>query len=371
MIYFSHRRFYISAIANAKLGAINNSIVRIGSDLKHENPTKRKLKMEIPAYDDVRKYKLLLKEHVETEILYLCITKRKCWKSYNGSGVRWKALIAARSSEIKTTLLFSTDDVDKLAEMCKFYSDLFDLPNNKSFANLIPELGYIGNQGNLPLWWEIISEEDKKIINIKRQKSIVKTCLERYGKHHSMDIALEELHRKLLEMHGVRYPGQVKEIKEKQVKSWRITMMKNYGVDHNSKVPEIREKMEITREKTMLEKYGVKYVSQIEGMGEQIKIKREETMLKKYGVKNISQDPEHNKTVGEKISKAHLAKEKVKCEYCDHTARSIHFHEKHCPNNPNRILTLKLECPHCKKLADPMNAKKWHFDNCKYNPESE
>jgi group I intron endonuclease len=26
----------------------------------------------------------------------------------------------------------------------------------------------------------------------------------------------------------------------------------------------------------------------------------------------------------------------------------------------------KIECPHCKKLSDPGNSKKWHFDNCKH-----
>lgn len=25
----------------------------------------------------------------------------------------------------------------------------------------------------------------------------------------------------------------------------------------------------------------------------------------------------------------------------------------------------KIECPHCNKLVDKLNAKKWHFDNCK------
>ena len=25
----------------------------------------------------------------------------------------------------------------------------------------------------------------------------------------------------------------------------------------------------------------------------------------------------------------------------------------------------KIECPHCGKLTDKLNAKKWHFDNCK------
>ena len=26
----------------------------------------------------------------------------------------------------------------------------------------------------------------------------------------------------------------------------------------------------------------------------------------------------------------------------------------------------KIECPHCGKLSDKLNAKKWHFDNCKF-----
>lgn len=25
----------------------------------------------------------------------------------------------------------------------------------------------------------------------------------------------------------------------------------------------------------------------------------------------------------------------------------------------------KIECPHCKKLSDPGNSKRWHFNNCK------
>lgn len=28
----------------------------------------------------------------------------------------------------------------------------------------------------------------------------------------------------------------------------------------------------------------------------------------------------------------------------------------------------KLECPHCKNIVDLRNAKRWHFDNCKQNP---
>jgi hypothetical protein len=26
----------------------------------------------------------------------------------------------------------------------------------------------------------------------------------------------------------------------------------------------------------------------------------------------------------------------------------------------------RIECPHCNKMVDKGNAKRWHFDNCKY-----
>jgi hypothetical protein len=29
----------------------------------------------------------------------------------------------------------------------------------------------------------------------------------------------------------------------------------------------------------------------------------------------------------------------------------------------------KIECPHCKKMFDKFNAKRWHFDNCKFKLE--
>lgn len=35
-----------------------------------------------------------------------------------------------------------------------------------------------------------------------------------------------------------------------------------------------------------------------------------------------------------------------------------------------RLMTKKLECPWCLKQCDPGNAKIWHFDKCKKNPES-
>lgn len=30
----------------------------------------------------------------------------------------------------------------------------------------------------------------------------------------------------------------------------------------------------------------------------------------------------------------------------------------------------KIECPHCGKSVDKLNAKRWHFDNCKFKNKS-
>lgn len=31
---------------------------------------------------------------------------------------------------------------------------------------------------------------------------------------------------------------------------------------------------------------------------------------------------------------------------------------------------VKIECPHCQKMVDKANGKRWHFDNCKLNPNN-
>lgn len=31
----------------------------------------------------------------------------------------------------------------------------------------------------------------------------------------------------------------------------------------------------------------------------------------------------------------------------------------------------KLKCPHCPMICDPSNAKRYHFDNCKWNPNKQ
>lgn len=124
-------------------------------------------------------YKLMLKCHWETGINYLCITKRKDFKKYKGSGVRWRALLKKHPSIIFTHLLFSTDSLEELRETCIYYSHLFDVVNNPDFSNLIPEYGYEENENNLKLWLdsvdlEVLQEMYKRRRNTLKQNHFLR-----------------------------------------------------------------------------------------------------------------------------------------------------------------------------------------------------
>lgn len=91
---------------------------------------------------------------------------------YKGSGTVWKRHLKAHNilvTEIKTTILFETDDKDELKKMGLYYSDLWDVVNNKEFANLIPEQGDGGNTGGFKKG-VVFTEEHRKKLSIARSK---------------------------------------------------------------------------------------------------------------------------------------------------------------------------------------------------------
>jgi hypothetical protein len=93
---------------------------------------------------------------------------------YKGSGVIWRRHINAHnisSDEIKTTILFETEDKDELKRMGIYYSNLWDVVNSKEFANLIPEQGDGGNTGGFKKGIKFTDEHKKKLSEARsRQK---------------------------------------------------------------------------------------------------------------------------------------------------------------------------------------------------------
>ena len=109
---------------------------------------------------------------------------------YKGSGTVWRRHLKAHNitaAEIKTTILFETEDKEELKKMGLYYSTLWDVVKNKKFANLIPEHGDGGNTGSFKKGVKF-TEEHKRKLSVarsnqkdspdriqKRAKSISKT----------------------------------------------------------------------------------------------------------------------------------------------------------------------------------------------------
>jgi hypothetical protein len=91
---------------------------------------------------------LLVKEHVDTGLKYLCkhvaSSFPECEK-YKGSGTYWKRHLKKYGNNIKTTCLFVTEDEKQFREVAKKYSLEYDIINSKEWANLCNEEGQGGN----------------------------------------------------------------------------------------------------------------------------------------------------------------------------------------------------------------------------------
>jgi hypothetical protein len=91
---------------------------------------------------------------------------------YKGSGTIWRRHLKAHNisaSEIKTTILFETDDKEELKKIGLYYSALWDVVKNKEFANLIPEHGDGGNTGGFKKGIKFTEEHKKKLREARKK----------------------------------------------------------------------------------------------------------------------------------------------------------------------------------------------------------
>lgn len=119
-------------------------------------------------------YKLMIKIHNKTGLKYLCITKRENWERYPGSGKRWLSHLKKHGYDFQTILLYDTEDYSKFLEVCSAVSTDLDVVISEEFANLVPENGYSNDYGlsNLEMFWIYASEETKKEVIERRNKTI-------------------------------------------------------------------------------------------------------------------------------------------------------------------------------------------------------
>jgi len=147
---------------------------KIRYTLGYKNGKVPSVKHDIQKYPQRKTYSLMIKQHWDTGISYLCVTTKTNWVGYKGSGVRWKHLLASQPrSEILTTLLHTTDDRDEFNHICLHFSLLFDVVNNDNFSNLIPEFGYPDDTAfNFVSWWSAATEAQKLDCYSRRADSL-------------------------------------------------------------------------------------------------------------------------------------------------------------------------------------------------------
>ena len=82
---------------------------------------------------------------------YLGKTSQDPYK-YLGSGILWKQHLKKhkiKAVDLKTTILFESEDKEEFREVAKSYSEKWDVVNNPEFCNLTIEEGQGGDTANL------------------------------------------------------------------------------------------------------------------------------------------------------------------------------------------------------------------------------
>ena len=83
---------------------------------------------------------LYLKTHNETGLQYFGMTKQDPYK-YRGSGKRWKNHLFKHGNNVRTEIIFESEDKDEISDVGIFYSGMWDIVKSPRFANLKIEEG--------------------------------------------------------------------------------------------------------------------------------------------------------------------------------------------------------------------------------------
>jgi len=86
---------------------------------------------------------LYKKTHRKTGLQYLGVTSQSDPYAYTGSGVRWKNHLNEHGYDCDTEILLETSSKEELKEVGLYYSNLWNIVESDSWANLIPEAGEI------------------------------------------------------------------------------------------------------------------------------------------------------------------------------------------------------------------------------------
>lgn len=100
------------------------------------------------------KYKLMIKQHVETGLKYLCYTKKTGieFENYKGSGLVWKRHLKKHGDNITTEIIYETDDYEQFKDYALTKSIEFNIIESNNWANLKNETGDGGDTVSSKCW---------------------------------------------------------------------------------------------------------------------------------------------------------------------------------------------------------------------------
>lgn len=113
----------------------------------------------------------MVKTHNETGLKYLCMTRKKDYINYSGSGKIWVPHLEKHGYNYSTELLFETKDKEEFRRVALEYSNNFNVVESTCWANLRDEQGDGGDTVSNKMW----------ITNEVEEKYILKTNLIPFG----------------------------------------------------------------------------------------------------------------------------------------------------------------------------------------------
>lgn len=112
---------------------------------------------------------LYLKTHNKTGYSYLGKTVATDPYKYEGSGKLWRRHIKKHGYDVTTKILAESESKDEIKNLGIYYSNIWNVVENKNFANLIPETG----DGGAHAW--TAESRKKSFKKFERKKTYRKT----------------------------------------------------------------------------------------------------------------------------------------------------------------------------------------------------
>lgn len=220
---------------------------------------RQRVRKKVPIYYKNNMYYLYLKESKGYKYLGKFTTRKNrpnfTVYDYLGSGTVWKQHIKKHkltSKDIKTTVLFKSENIEEFKEKALFYSSKYQVEHNSKFANLVPEDGanpckYMDySKRDSPEWRKKLSEAKKGSKHSKEHRQKIEESKKRNGVT-AWNKGLSGLPKQSKELVKKRAKAISKAYKEKRKKKFD-PIIKNIILDYRD-----------TNGKEVQLKYGISY----------------------------------------------------------------------------------------------------------------